>query len=84
MVCNDNLYTGHKDNIRYLMENPYLEFIRHDILEDLCVECDQIYNLVCPASSIHYQYDSIKTGKTSVIGALHTLGLAKRCHARIL
>ncbi len=84
VVCMDNLFTGQKDNIRRLMDNPYFEFIRHDILEDVYVECDQIYNLACPASPIYYQYDPIKTGKTSVIGALHTLGLAKRCHARIL
>lgn len=84
VVCIDNLFTGQKDNIRHMMDNPYFEFIRHDILEDVYVECDQIYNLACPASPVHYQYDPIKTGKTSVIGALHTLGLAKRCHARIL
>lgn len=84
VVCIDNLFTGQKDNIRHMMDDPYFEFIRHDILEDVYVECDQIYNLACPASPVHYQYDPIKTGKTSVIGALHTLGLAKRCHARIL
>ena len=84
VVCMDNLFTGQKDNIRHLMDNPYFEFIRHDILEDIHVECDQIYNLACPASPIHYQYDPIKTGKTNVLGALHTLGLAKRCRARIL
>lgn len=84
VVCLDNLFTGQKDNIRHLMENPYFEFIRQDVLEDVYVECDQIYNLACPASPVYYQYDPIKTGKTSVIGALHTLGLAKRCHARIL
>lgn len=84
VVCLDNLFTGQKDNIRHLMNNPYFEFIRQDILEDVYIECDQIYNLACPASPVHYQYDPIKTGKTSVIGALHTLGLAKRCCARIL
>ncbi|MCM1233266.1 MAG: SDR family oxidoreductase [Ruminococcus flavefaciens] len=84
VICMDNLFTGQKDNIRHLMNNPYFEFIRHDVLEEIYVECDQIYNLACPASPVHYQYDPIKTGKTSVIGALHTLGLAKRCHARIL
>lgn len=84
VVCIDNLFTGQKDNIRHLMSNPYFEFIRQDVLEEVYVECDQIYNLACPASPVHYQYDPIKTGKTSVIGALHTLGLAKRCHARIL
>ena len=84
VICLDNLFTGQKDNIRHLMTNPYFEFVRHDVLEDIYVECDQIYNLACPASPIHYQYDPIKTAKTSVIGALHTLGLAKRCNARIL
>ena len=84
VICMDNLFTGQKDNIRHLMSNPYFEFIRQDVLEDIYVECDQIYNLACPASPIHYQYDPIKTIKTSFIGALHTLGLAKRCHARIL
>lgn len=84
VVCMDNLFTGQKDNIRHLMNNPYFEFIRHDVLEDVYVECDQIYNLACPASPIHYQFDPIKTGKTNVMGALHTLGLAKRCNARIL
>ncbi len=84
VICLDNLFTGRKDNIRHLMDHPYFEFIRHDITEPVYVEVDQIYNLACPASPIHYQYDPIKTGKTSVLGALHTLGLAKRCHARIL
>lgn len=84
VVCMDNLFTGKKDNIRHLMSHPYFEFIRHDILEPIYIEVDLIYNLACPASPIHYQYDPIKTGKTSVMGALHTLGLAKRCHARIL
>ncbi len=84
VICIDNLFTGRKDNIRHLMKNPYFEFIRHDITEPLYVEVDEIYNLACPASPVHYQYDPIKTGKTSVLGALHSLGLAKRCHARIL
>jgi UDP-glucuronate decarboxylase len=66
------------------MDNNYFEFIRHDVTQPLYVEVDQIYNLACPASPIHYQYDPIATGKTSVMGALNTLGLAKRCHARIL
>ena len=84
VICIDNLFTGSKDNIRHLMGNPYFEFIRHDVTEPIYVEVDQIYNLACPASPIHYQYDPIKTGKTSVLGAQHTLGLAKRVHARIL
>ena len=84
VICVDNLFTGSKDNIRHLMDNNYFEFIRHDITQPLYVEVDQIYNLACPASPIHYQHDPIATGKTSVMGALNTLGLAKRCHARIL
>lgn len=84
VICVDNLFTGRKENIRHLMDNHYFEFIRHDITEPLYIEVDQIYNLACPASPIHYQYDPIKTGKTSVLGALHSLGLAKRCHARVL
>ena len=84
VICMDNLFTGQKDNIRHLLGNPYFEFIRKDVLEDIYVECDQIYNLACPASPIHYQYDPIKTIKTSFIGSLHVLGLAKRCNARVL
>ena len=78
------MFTGQKRNIRHLMGNDYFEFIRHDIITNLYVECDQIYNLACPASPIHYQYDPIKTSKACFMGALNTLGLAKRCHARIL
>ena len=84
VICMDNLFTGQKDNIRHLMNNPYFEFVRQDVLEDIYVECDQIYNLACPASPVHYQYDPVKTIKTSFIGALHALGLAKRCNARVL
>lgn len=84
VICLDNLFTGRKENIRHLMGNPYFEFIRHDITEPIYIEVDQIYNLACPASPVHYQYDPIKTGKTSVLGALHTLGLAKRVHGRVL
>jgi len=84
VVCVDNLFTGSKDNIVELMSNPYFEFIRHDITNPLYLEVDQIYNLACPASPIHYQYDPIKTTKTSVLGALNMLGLAKRTGARIL
>jgi len=84
VICIDNLFTGRKDNIRHLMDNPFFEFIRHDITEPLYVEVDQIYNLACPASPVHYQYNPIKTAKTSVMGALNCLGLAKRCNARIL
>ena len=84
VICADNLFTGSKDNIRHLLSNPYFEFIRHDITEPLYVEVDQIYNLACPASPVHYQYNPIKTAKTSSIGAFNMLGLAKRVKARIL
>lgn len=84
VICVDNLFTGSKDNIRHLLANPYFEFIRHDITEPLYVEVDQIYNLACPASPVHYQYNPIKTAKTSVVGAMNMLGLAKRVKARIL
>ena len=84
VLCLDNLFTGSKENIRHLMGNPYFEFIRHDITEPLYIEVDQIYNLACPASPVHYQHDPIKTAKTSVYGAINMLGLAKRTGARIL
>lgn len=84
VICLDNLFTGNKDNIRHLLGNQYFEFIRHDIVQPIILEVDQIYNLACPASPIHYQYNPIKTTKTSVLGAINMLGLAKRVHARIL
>ena len=84
VICADNLFTGSKDNIRHLLSNPYFEFIRHDITEPLYEEVDKIYNLACPASPVHYQYNPIKTAKTSIIGAFNMLGLAKRVKARIL
>ena len=84
VLCVDNLFTGSKDNILNLMDNKKFEFIRHDVIFPLFVEVDQIYNLACPASPIHYQYNSVKTIKTSVMGALNMLGLAKRIKARIL
>jgi len=84
VICVDNLFTGSKDNIKHLLSNPNFEFIEHDVIEPLYVEVDQIYNLACPASPPHYQYDPIKTAKTSVFGALNMLGLAKRTGARIL
>lgn len=84
VICLDNLFTGRKDNIRHLLGHPNFEFIRHDITEPIYVEVDQIYNLACPASPIHYQYNPIKTAKTSVLGILNMLGLAKRVNARIL
>lgn len=84
IICADNLFTGCKDNIRHLLGNPYFEFIRHDVTEPLYVEVDQIYNLACPASPVHYQHNPIKTAKTSILGALNMLGLARRTGARIL
>ena len=84
VICLDNLFTGSKDNIRHLLGNPYFEFIRHDITKPIYVECDQIYNLACPASPIWYQKDPIYTFQTSVYGAMNCLGLAKRIGARVL
>lgn len=83
VVCVDNLFTGSKRNIEHLLDHKNFEFIRHDVINPLYVEVDQIYNLACPASPIHYQHDPIKTTKTSVIGAMNMLGLAKRLNARI-
>lgn len=84
VICVDNFYTGRKNNIRHLLGNPRFELIRHDIVHPLYVEADQIYNLACPASPVAYQYNSIKTIKTSTVGMVNILGLAKRCRARIL
>lgn len=84
VICLDNLSTGQKDNLKSFMGNACFEFIKADITEDIYVECEQIYNLACPASPAQYQRDPIMTGKTNVLGALHVLELAKRCHARVL
>ncbi len=84
VVCADNLFTGKKANIAHLMGNPYFEFVRHDVTFPYYVEVDEIYNLACPASPIHYQFDPVQTTKTSVHGAINMLGLAKRTKARIL
>lgn len=84
VLCVDNLFTGTKQNIDHLHGNPLFEFIRHDITFPLFVEVDQIYNLACPASPIHYQHDPVQTTKTSVLGAINMLGLAKRLGCRIL
>lgn len=84
VICLDNLFTGAKDNIRHLLGNDHFEFIRHDVTIPISLEVDQIYNLACPASPVHYQYNPIKTGKTNVFGAYHMLGLAKRVNARML
>ena len=84
VLCADNLFTGSKENIRPLFGCGNFEFLRHDITEELYVEADEIYNLACPASPVHYQYNPIKTVKTSVLGAMNMLGLAKRVKGRIL
>ncbi|MBK7627207.1 MAG: SDR family oxidoreductase [Bacteroidales bacterium] len=84
VICMDNYFTGSKMNIVHLLENPYFELIRHDVTMPLFVETDEIYNLACPASPVHYQYNGIKTIKTSVMGAINTLGLAKRTRSKIL
>ncbi|MCT4590922.1 MAG: SDR family oxidoreductase [Carboxylicivirga sp.] len=84
VICLDNYFTGAKDNVVHLMTNPYFELIRQDVTHPYFVEVDQIYNLACPASPVHYQYNSIKTIKTSVMGVINMLGLAKRINARIL
>ena len=84
VVCVDNFYTGSKENIRHLLGHQRFELIRHDVTFPLYVEVDRIYNLACPASPIHYQYDPVQTTKTSVHGAINMLGLAKRVKARIL
>jgi UDP-glucuronate decarboxylase len=84
VLCADNLFTGKKRNIAHLMQNPDFEFLRHDITQPLYVETDLIYNLACPASPAHYQYNPVKTIKTNVLGAMNMLGLAKRTRSRIL
>ena len=84
LVCIDNFFSGSKDNIRHLFPNPYFEIIRHDVIHPLFVEVDHIYHLACPASPIHYQQNAIKTVKTTVMGTINMLGLAKRIRARIL
>ena len=84
VICVDNLFTGNKENIAHLITNPYFEFIRHDVCFPLYVEVDEIYNLACPASPVHYQHDPIQTTKTSILGAYNLLGLAKRTGAKIL
>ncbi len=84
VICLDNYFTGQKENIAHLLGNPYFELIRHDVTMPFFIEVDEIYNLACPASPIHYQYNPIKTIKTSVMGAINMLGLAKRIRAKIL
>ena len=84
ILCLDNFFTGSKDNIIHLLANPRFELIRHDIISPIYLEVDQIYNLACPASPVHYQYNPIKTIKTNVMGTINTLGMAKRLNAKIL
>lgn len=84
VVCLDNYFTGQKQNIVHLLNNPFFELIRHDVTMPFFIEVDEIYNLACPASPVHYQYNPIKTIKTSVMGAINMLGLAKRIRAKIL
>jgi len=84
VICVDNFFTGRKDNVLHLLSNPRFELIRHDIVHPIVLEADQIYNLACPASPVAYQYNPIKTIKTSTVGVVNVLGLAKRCKARVL
>lgn len=84
VICLDNYFTGNKSNIIHLLDHPYFELVRHDVTEPYYAEVDEIYNLACPASPVHYQYNPIKTMKTSVMGAINMLGLAKRVKAKIL
>ncbi|MCX7953694.1 MAG: SDR family oxidoreductase [Bacteroidales bacterium] len=84
VICLDNFFTGNKQNISHLLNNPYFEVIRHDIINPIYLEVDEIYNFACPASPVHYQYNPIKTIKTNVMGAINMLGLAKRVKAKIL
>ena len=83
VLCADNLYSGTKDNVLHLLQDPHFEFMRHDITFPLYVEVDEIYNLACPASPVHYQSDPVQTTKTSVHGSINMLGLAKRVNATI-
>ncbi|MEM6733854.1 MAG: GDP-mannose 4,6-dehydratase, partial [Myxococcota bacterium] len=84
VVCLDNFFTGRRRNVAHLRDHKNLELVRHDIVEPYLIEVDRIYNLACPASPVHYQHNPVKTVKTNVLGALHTLGIAKRVGARIL
>ena len=84
MICLDNFFTSQKSNVQHLLPRPNFELLRHDITMPIWLEVDQIYNLACPAAPGHYQYNAIKTIKTSVLGAIHVLGMAKRCRAKVL
>ncbi len=84
VICVDNFFTGRKKNVADLLDNPHFELVRHDVVEPILLEVDQIYHLACPASPVHYQANPVKTLKTNVMGTLNMLGLAKRVHARLL
>jgi len=84
VICLDNFFTSQKTNVAHLLDRPNFELIRHDVTQPIFLEVDEVYNLACPAAPGHYQYNPIKTMKTSVMGAIHVLGLAKRCRARVL
>src|SRR5436305_3714820 len=84
VICLDNFFTGRRENVMHLLGHPRFELVRHDVTEPILLEVDQIYNLACPASPIHYQYNPVKTVKTNVMGTINMLGLAKRVRARIL
>ena len=84
VICLDNFFTGRRKNILHLLGNSQFELIRHDVIEPILLEVDQIYNMACPASPVHYQYNPVKTVKTNVMGAINMLGLAKRVKARVL
>ncbi|HEY0004474.1 MAG TPA: UDP-glucuronic acid decarboxylase family protein [Pyrinomonadaceae bacterium] len=84
LICLDNFFTGRRENVMHLLDNPRFELVRHDVIEPILLEVDQIYNLACPASPVHYQFNPVKTVKTNVMGTLNMLGLAKRVRARIL
>ncbi len=84
VICIDNFFTSQKTNVSHLLKHPNFDLVRHDITQPLVLDVDQVYNLACPAAPGHYQYNPIKTMKTSILGAIHTLGIAKRCRAKIL
>ena len=84
MICLDNFFTSQKTNVAHLLGRPNFELVRHDVTQPIWLEVDEIYNLACPAAPGHYQYNPIKTMKTSVMGAINVLGMAKRCRAKVL
>jgi UDP-glucuronate decarboxylase len=84
VICVDNFFTSQKTNVSHLLKHPNFDLVRHDITQPMVIDVDQVYNLACPAAPGHYQYNPIKTLKTSILGAIHTLGIAKRCRAKIL